>query len=77
MLDKNSKKYREALDQLDKDKTFVNEEAQKQFVVNAQTGIKARDAVNKNAIENKKWGLEKTLDDWRDLEKMADQFTSS
>ena len=76
-LDKNSKKYKEALDKLNKDKSLVKDKAQQELTQNAQTGINAKDAVTKNAIENKKWGLEKTLDDWRDLEKMADQFTSS
>lgn len=76
-LDKNSTKYKEALDKLNKDKALVKDKAQQELTQNAQTGINAKDAATKNAIENKKWGLEKTLDDWRDLEKMADQFTSS
>lgn len=54
MLDKNSKKYREALDKLNKDKALVKEKAQQELTQNAQTGINAKDAVNKNAIENKK-----------------------
>ena len=54
MLDKNSKKYREALDQLNKDKALVKDKAQQELTQNAQTGINAKDAVTKNAIENKK-----------------------
>lgn len=76
-LDKNSKKYREAFDKLNQDKTLVKDLAERELTQNAQTGIDARNAVSKNSTENKKWGLEKTLSDWYDLEKMTDQFTSS
>lgn len=76
-LDKNSKKYKEAFDKLSQDKTLVKDLAERELTQNAQTGINARNAVSKNSTENKKWGLEKTLSDWYDLEKMTDQFTSS